>query len=92
MLIKNISGATVPLGEVDRLRPFIPFASDDPETVKTKLRNLKNEILNIEEERKKQYTAQGMNYPTIRYEGSPMTLPTQPVPNIMQQYGLTPRK
>jgi hypothetical protein len=89
MLIKNISGATVPLGEVDRLRPFIPFASDDPETVKTKLRNLKNEIINIEEERKKQYTAQGMKYPSLEYRGGPLAIPG--TPSIMQQYGLTPR-
>ncbi len=86
-LIKNISGATVPLGEVDRLRPFIPFASDDPETVKTKLRNLKKEIVNIEEERKKQYTAQGMNYPSL---SGRIAIPG--TPSIMDQYGLTPRK
>jgi hypothetical protein len=92
LLIKDISGATVPVAEVPRLAPFIPLPTDDDKTIQTKLSGLKREILNIEEERKKQYTAQGMNYPTIRYEGSPMTLPTQPVPNIMQQYGLTPRK
>jgi len=92
LLIKDISGATVPVAEVPRLAPFIPLPTDDDKTIQTKLSGLKREILNIEEERKKQYTAQGMNYPTIRYEGSPMTLPTQAVPNIMQQYGLTPRK
>jgi hypothetical protein len=86
-LIKNISGATVPLGEVDRLRPFIPFASDDPETVKTKLRNLKKEIVNIEEERKKQYTAQGMNYPSL---SGRIAIPG--APSLVDKYNLTPRR
>ena len=75
------------VGEVDRLRPFIPFASDDPETVKTKLRNLKKEIVNIEEERKKQYTAQGMNYPSLSG-----TVAIPGAPSIINQYGLTPRR
>jgi hypothetical protein len=89
MLIKDISGATVPVAEVPRLAPFIPLATDDDKTIQTKLNGLKREIISIEEERKKQYTAQGMKYPSLEYRGGPLAIPG--TPSIMQQYGLTPR-
>jgi hypothetical protein len=87
MLIKDISGATVPVAEVPRLAPFIPLPTDDEKSIKVKLNELEKEIRNIEEERRKQYTAQGMNYPSL---SGRVAIPG--APNIMNQYGLTPRK
>jgi hypothetical protein len=87
MLIKDISGATVPVAEVPRLAPFIPLPTDDEKAIKVKLNELEKEIRNIEEERRKQYTAQGMNYPSL---SGRVAIPG--APNIMNQYGLTPRK
>jgi hypothetical protein len=87
MLIKDISGATVPLAEVPRLSPFIPLPTDDEKSIKVKLDGLEREIRNIEEERKKQYTAQGMNYPSLSG-----TIAIPGAPSIMNQYGLTPRR
>lgn len=87
MLIKDISGATVPVAEVPRLAPFIPLPTDDDKAIKVKLNGLEKEIRNIEEERKKQYTAQGMNYPSLSG-----TVAIPGAPSIMNQYGLTPRR
>jgi hypothetical protein len=87
MLIKDISGATVPVAEVPRLAPFIPLPTDDEKAIKVKLNELEKEIRNIEDERRKQYTAQGMNYPSL---SGRIAIPG--TPSIMDQYGLTPRK
>lgn len=87
MLIKDISGATVPVAEVPRLAPFIPLPTDDDKAIKVKLGELEKEIRNIEDERRKQYTAQGMNYPSL---SGRIAIPG--APSIMDQYGLTPRR
>jgi len=87
MLIKDISGATVPVAEVPRLAPFIPLPTDDDKAIKVKLGELEKEIRNIEDERRKQYTAQGMNYPSL---SGRIAIPG--APSIMNQYGLTPRR
>lgn len=44
LLIHDRSGAAVTVAEMPRLTPFIPAATDPPETVKTKLRQLKTAI------------------------------------------------
>jgi hypothetical protein len=87
MLIKDISGATVPVAEVPRLAPFIPLATDGDKAIKVKLDGLEREIRNIEEERKKQYTAQGMNYPSLSG-----TIATPGAPSLVDKYNLTPRR
>lgn len=50
MLIHDRSGAAVSASEFPRLAPFIPQATDDPATVKTKLENLKANIQMMQEE------------------------------------------
>ena len=87
MLIKDISGATVPVAEVPRLAPFIPLATDGDKAIKVKLDGLEREIRNIEEERKRQYTAQGMNYPSLSG-----TIAIPGAPSLVDKYNLTPRR
>jgi hypothetical protein len=48
--IHDRSGAAVTAAEFPRLRPFIPLATDDWATVKTKLDNLKREYILMNEE------------------------------------------
>jgi hypothetical protein len=87
MLIKDISGATVPVAEVPRLAPFIPLPTDDDKAIKVKLGELEKEIRNIEDERRKQYTAQGMNYPSL---SGRIAIPG--APSLVDKYNLTPRR
>lgn len=45
--VHDRSGAAVAASEQPRLRPFIPSASDDPQTVRTKLQNFRREYAAI---------------------------------------------
>lgn len=85
--IKDTSGATVTVGESSRLKPFIPLPTDNPDAAKVKLRLLAEEIRRIEKERELQYSGQGLKYPSLSD-----SVPIPGAPNIMNQYGLTPRK
>lgn len=44
LIIKDISGAAVSLSEDERLRKWVPYVSDNADTVRKKLQNLKREI------------------------------------------------
>lgn len=56
LIIHDRSGAAVSAAEFPRLAPFIPQATDDPATVKTKLENLKANIQMIQEETQQIYS------------------------------------
>lgn len=56
MVIHDRSGAAVTAAEFPRLRPFIPSATDTPETVKTKLKNLRANIAAMNEEAESVYS------------------------------------
>lgn len=48
--IHDRSGAAVTVGEAERLRPYIPNATDEPAAIKTKLVNLQNEYQQMQAE------------------------------------------
>lgn len=52
----DLSGAAVSISEDQRLRPFIPSASDTPEAAKQKLTNLRSEYQKIYDQRRKQFS------------------------------------
>lgn len=79
--IHDRSGAAVSVKEFERLKPFIPAATDDPKTVTTKLSNflkeyeaVQREILNFAEDN-------GFKPPTVRTvpADTPPTVPADPV-------------
>jgi len=45
--VHDLSGAAVSVGEFARLKPFLPVPTDNAETLKTKLKNMKAEIQDI---------------------------------------------
>jgi len=57
--IHDRSGAAVTVGETPRLRPFIPAVNDAPETVVKKLKELRREMLVMDQEYKKTLSEQG---------------------------------
>jgi hypothetical protein len=48
--IHDRSGAAVTVGEMERLRPYIPAATDNPETVRKKLEMFRQEYSRVQEE------------------------------------------
>lgn len=56
LIIHDRSGAAVSASEFPRLAPFVPVATDDPATVKTKLANLKANIQMMNEETQQIYS------------------------------------
>ena len=57
--IHDRSGAAVTVGETPRLRPFIPATNDDDVTVVKKLKELRREMLVMDQEYKKTLSEQG---------------------------------
>ena len=73
MVIHDRSGAAVTAAEFPRLRPFIPLATDDPETARKKLRRFVAEYTAINNELKGMFSAdQGYTQPgqgkTLRFD------------------------
>lgn len=54
--LHNLSGAAVNPSEAPRFTPFLPSATDTPEKIKTNLKNMYFEILNMEQERNLAYS------------------------------------
>lgn len=76
LIIHDRSGAAVSASEFPRLAPFIPVATDDPATVKTKLANLKANIQMMNEETQQIYsTDQGYK----EFNAAPIAQPAAPV-------------
>lgn len=51
----DLSGAAVSIQEDEKLKPFLPSATDDPIVAKQKLEALKKQVLDINNERRKTY-------------------------------------
>ena len=73
LVIHDRSGAAVTAAEFPRLRPFIPAATDDAETVKKKLSRFASEYRAVVEEASEFYKASGYKVPTETLRGSGAT-------------------
>lgn len=78
----DLSGAAVSISEDQRLRPFIPSASDTPEAAKQKLTNLRSEYQKIYDQRRKQFS-NGYKGGLATYEQQ------QPAPKIEKRQSKT---
>lgn len=79
--IHDRSGAAVTASETPRLMPFIPSATDDPETVKKKLGLFKDEYNAVESEIRDSYSReQGYKLPPESKKATPVK-PTTTVPS-----------
>jgi hypothetical protein len=54
--LHNLSGAAVNPSEAPRFTPFLPSPTDTPEKIKTNLKNMYFEVLNMEQERNLAYS------------------------------------
>ena len=70
LVIHDRSGAAVTAAEFPRLRPFIPAATDDAETVKKKLSRFASEYRAVVEEASEFYKASGYKVPDDTLRGS----------------------
>lgn len=68
LVINDRSGAAVSASEFPRLRPFIPAATDDPETVKTKLKNLRANVAAMQEDLEATYS-EATGYQSLQPQG-----------------------
>jgi hypothetical protein len=73
MIIHDRSGAAVTASEYPRLKPFIPTATDHPDTVKKKLGQFLNEYRKINEEMTQFYSEAGYKIPEAGWHQSPET-------------------
>lgn len=69
--IHDRSGAAVTAAETPRLKPFIPAATDDPETVKKKLQLFQVEYQNIQQDIEESYSAENGYKAPSRPGGAP---------------------
>lgn len=65
MIVHDRSGAAVTASEYPRLRPFIPQATDDPDVVITKLKNLKATLESMQEENASLFTEESGYKPLV---------------------------
>lgn len=76
LVIHDRSGAAVTAAEMPRLAPFIPSATDDPVTVKKKLRQFVHNYRGIVDSASEFYKASGYNVPTMPAQRAQPTAPT----------------
>lgn len=67
--VHDLTGSAQTVAEVERLKPFLPRVTDTPQVIKTKLENLKREMVMME----KEYQAA---FPEERFVGAPGSSPS----------------